>query len=189
MIARASEAFAEAGYAGTSMSSVAGRIGMTKASLFHHFATKEALYLEVLAGFLDSLSAIVAETKLTEGSFPDRLDRLTTMVTDYLGSRPTAARLLLRELVDVGPFLKGPGNAAVLATMQAVASFLRAGMDAGDFREQDPEQLALTITGLHLYYFASAPATRSFLGDVFADELVDRRRAAALQQVRALCLI
>ncbi len=189
MLARAAEAFAESGYAGTSMSAVAGRIGLTKASLFHHFAGKEALYLEVLSGYLGDLTALVLDAKLTEGSFPERLDRLSHVVVDYLGGRPVAARLLLRELVDEGPFLLGPGGSAVQATMVAVATFLRAGMDAGAFREQDEKQLALTITGLHLYYFAAASTVKEFVGDVFAPDLVAHRRATLAAQVQALCLV
>ncbi len=188
MLARAAEAFAESGYAGTSMSAVAARIGLTKASLFHHFAGKEALYLEVLSGFLGDLSGLVLDAKLTEGSFSARLDRLSNVVVDYLGGRPVAARLLLRELVDEGPFLRGPGRAAVEATMAAIAGFLREGMEAGAFRPRDPEQLALTISGLHLYYFAAASTLTEFIGDVFEPGQVARRRLAVVEQVRALCL-
>lgn len=188
MLARAADAFAEDGYAGTSMAAVAKRIGVTKASLFHHFAGKEALYLEVLAGHLGSLTELVFAAGLGEGTFEERLDRLSVLVVDYLGSSRVTARLLMRELVDEGPFLRGAGADAADATMRAVADFLRAGMQAGEFREQDPEQLALTITALHLYYFAAAPTLTNLMGDVFDGGLVERRRDAVVAQVRALCL-
>lgn len=43
------ELFASRGYAGTSMSSVAKEIGITKGALYHHFSGKEDLFVSALA--------------------------------------------------------------------------------------------------------------------------------------------
>jgi AcrR family transcriptional regulator len=49
------ELFAERGYAGASMADIAGRLGITKAALYYHFAAKgdilQGLVAEPLAGF------------------------------------------------------------------------------------------------------------------------------------------
>jgi len=44
LIRLARQIFAQHGYAGASMSRIAEGAGIRKSSLFHHFATKEALY-------------------------------------------------------------------------------------------------------------------------------------------------
>ncbi len=181
-------AFANKGYAGTSMAGIAEQTGIRKASLFHHFGTKEALYLEVLSTIAEELSALVADARLGEGSFLERLDRLGILVVRYLGRHPSAARLALRELVDGGPYSRGEGRDRVALSMKAVAVFLQIGMDEGVISPGDPRQLATSIVALHLFHFAAAEATSTLLQqDVFSADAVDRRTQAVLQQVRRLC--
>jgi len=171
------------------MSTIAAAAGLSKASLFHHFPTKEQLYLDIFSAMVGDLSQLVLNARLDEGEFVQRLDRLGELVVEYLGNGPDAARLLLREVIDDGPYMKGPGASAVRATMEVTTAFLQAGMAAGVFRQQDPRQLALSIAGLHLVYFATHDVSTGLLGaDVFSPELLQQRRAALLGQVRALCL-
>lgn len=180
--------FAERGFGAASLGVIATEAGVSKPTLLHHFSSKEELYLEAVAGALTGLGDLVVAARLDEGGFGERLDRLGRLVVDYLVSHPEAARLLLRELVDHGPFLDGPGGNTVQQTLVAVSAFLAAGMAAGEFVEQDPGQLTLTIVGLHLYYFASDDISAEFLGaDLFAPDMARRRRVAILEQIRRLC--
>jgi AcrR family transcriptional regulator len=48
IIAKAIDAFADSGFAGTTMAEVAERVGVSKSTLIHHFATKERLLVAVL---------------------------------------------------------------------------------------------------------------------------------------------
>lgn len=95
----------------------------------------------------------------------------------------------MREALGDGDFLRGAGGQAIQANLEATAAFLEAGMRAGAFRPQDSRQLALSIVGLHAYYFPTAATSGRFLGgDIFAPGLLRRRRAAIREQVRALCV-
>ena len=59
-ILRAAETlFAKHGFGAVSMSAIARRAGVSKANVFHHFATKQALYLAVLTA---ACRAIVRST-------------------------------------------------------------------------------------------------------------------------------
>ena len=189
LIAVASKSFAAHGYAAASLSEIASAVGLRKASLYHHFPTKEALYFAVLDAAVGDLRQLVLEAGLEAGGFGERLDRLGALVTAYFAAHPDAARLLTREMVGGGSYLQGPGKDEVQATLLATSAFLEAGMDAGAFRRQDPKQLALSIVGLHFYYFAATELAQPLLGhDVLAPTAVRARKAAVRDQVRALCL-
>lgn len=183
------EAFAESGYGATSLDVIASRTGLRKSSLLHHFASKEALYRAALADSLAALGGMVSVARLAEGDFAERLDRLGEMMVRYLAERPEAARLILREVMDSGPYVSGAGREALRTAFDAVADFLEAGMSAGAFVDQDPRQLALTIVGLHILYFAIDDVASDFLRhDSRTPKAVARRVDAVRAHVRRLCL-
>ena len=68
--------FSEYGFSGTSMDKVAEAVGLRKPSLFHHFPSKEALYIAVLQLTVLEVARFIAESNLGEGPFATRLDRL-----------------------------------------------------------------------------------------------------------------
>lgn len=187
MLAVARGAFAELGYSGASMNEIAGRAGIRKPSLFHHFPTKEALYVEAVGAALAPLGELVAEASRSTGDFGARLDRLSEMVVDYLSAHPETARLLVREVLDSGPFLSAGGKQTVGAILGAVGEFLEQGMRAGAFREQDARHLALSIIAVHLFYWAADPLSGAQIeGSIFEAAEVASRRAAVVEHVRAL---
>ncbi len=181
------KAFAERGYSGASMAEIARSAGLRKASLFHHFASKEALYLEVLAGIAQELGLLVADVRLVRGSFGARLDRLGELATEFFGSHPGAAQLLLRELLNEGPFMEGRGKALIHGTLDGIAAFLQSGMLGGEIPFQDPHHLALTIASVHITYFSVPRVCGDLLeDDIYGEEAVLARQQAVLEQVRRM---
>jgi TetR/AcrR family transcriptional regulator len=185
-IARA--VFAESGYAGASLNEIARRANLRKASLFHHFPSKEILYREVVGELIGDLGRLVEDARLDRGSFRQRLDRLGELVIQYLGDRRNTARLLLREVLDEGPFMRGEGKRAIQSTLEMIAAFLQSGMDEGVIARQDPRHLAISITGLHLLYFVAGDVSSRFLGkDIFSSGMLEMRKRELISQVTKLC--
>src|SRR5690348_9256684 len=77
----ATRLFAERGYEGTSMADLAERVGLRKASLFHHFASKEVLYAAVLERLVAAVSGAIMKAAETPGSFVERVDGLSDAIT------------------------------------------------------------------------------------------------------------
>ena len=65
--------FTAEGYAAVSMQRIADAAGVNKATLYHHYADKEALFLAVLATELDRLHAAVAGGLAGEAPLRERL--------------------------------------------------------------------------------------------------------------------
>ena len=188
LLKNARRAFAANGYAGTSMRELAETCGLTKASLFHHFPSKEALYMEALENLLSELKNVVDSAARVKGGFDERLDTLGSLVLDYLGHHTDAARLLTRELLGGGPYMAQGGAQMVQITLTVIEAFLTRGMNEGAIPRQDSRQLALSIAGLHVYLFAAPEVASAFLGvDVFSKEHIDGRKEAVLTQLRMLC--
>ena len=187
LLSAAREVFAERGYAGASMAEIASRVGLRKASLFHHAGSKEALYTEAMSEVVNHLLGQIVAAGQETGSFKQRLDRLGELVVHFLGAHRSAARLLLREMIDGGPYLSSFGREAVQATLDATVAFLD-GAKPGAGPGGDPRQIALSIVGLHLFPFAAPVLAGDVLGeDLFSPAAVERRRDAVVDHVRRLC--
>ncbi len=60
---RAAELFAQDGYASASMQGLAVACGLSKATLYHYYATKDALLFDLLDRYTQRLLALVAESE------------------------------------------------------------------------------------------------------------------------------
>ena len=95
--------FTERGYAGTSMRDLADRLGMTKAALYYHFASKEALLRELVRPLIDGLNACVATVEAGELSSAALLRALVDLFADHrhvlhgVFYDPAARAILLAE--------------------------------------------------------------------------------------------
>lgn len=68
--------FVERGYASVSMQQIADATGLRKASLYHHFKSKEALFADVMAGEMDRVLVDFAEVRGVDGPIGDQLERI-----------------------------------------------------------------------------------------------------------------
>jgi AcrR family transcriptional regulator len=193
LIAHARAAFGEMGYARASMDVIARRAGLRKSSLFHHFGTKDELYQAVFADILGELGSFVEIAHEGKGTFRERLEALSVSVTRYLGTHPEVAAIVLREFIDGGTFAAGTGRQLVEEVLETITNFLDGGLKSmahvsADRPQLDPRHLALSITGLHLTYFATDETSAVLLGrSPFAPDEIKARSRAVSQQVLALC--
>ena len=149
---------------------------------------KEKLYIEVLATVVGELGVFVQDAGLGQGPFPERLDRLGDMSEAWLGSNPTAARLLIWEILGQGAFVQSPAGQAVPMTVREVSRFLAEGMASGDIPKQNPDHLAMSVISIHLMYFAvSALSNDVFETDIFSDAAMQARMVSVREQIRRLC--
>jgi len=78
----AAEAFAEHGFAGTSLNDVIRAAGVTKGGFYHHFPSKEALALEVVRYKQEQWSGRVLSASMQEPRAMDQLMAMTRALCD-----------------------------------------------------------------------------------------------------------
>lgn len=90
----ATAVFATNGYHTASMNDIADAAGVTKPVLYQHFASKRALYLELITDIGERLqTAIAAATAEADGP-RNRVERGFSAYFDYVAENPDAFRLL-----------------------------------------------------------------------------------------------
>jgi AcrR family transcriptional regulator len=188
----ATRLFAERGYEGTSMADLAERVGLRKASLFHHFASKEQLRRAVLERMVQRITSKLqlASHDIEVGGadgFAKRVDTMTDAVINMLGDQPYAARLMVREAMEWEATSKDSLSEAFAESMRAGEKFLKAAQQAGHCVQGDAQHLIASLMGLHILPFALGGVMERFTGHApWTDAFVAARRAAVKVQVRAL---
>ena len=191
VLREAVQLFAERGYDGFSMGDLAERTNLRKASLFHHFPTKEALYQRVLQSIVQELGTRLTSATTAERTFVERLDMLNEALTTVLGTQVHIARLLVGESVYGGSSRRPAVEAAVDGVLVAARTFVEDGQREGIFeRSLDPSHVVLTAIGAYVLPFATHGLVERFLGTPPGHPaLVSARAAAVREQLRRMLVV
>lgn len=178
--------FADGGFDGVSMADIAGRAGLQKSSLFHHFSTKNELYRAVMQEVFGEITERIVEQIDAEGEFLARFDALSVALVRFFGDTPTSAKLLLRELMQPDAIVREAADALDTVVMGAVA-LLEEGMSSGVIPRQDTRHLVATLAAFHVTYFATPMVgDRLFEGGIFSRENIEQRALAVRTHSRRL---
>ena len=88
--------FNEQGYDATSVADLAGRLGLTKSALYHHFDSKEQLLALALDEALDGLEGVLDDPAAARGTAAERLATVLHGAVRVLVDKLPYVTLLLR---------------------------------------------------------------------------------------------
>jgi len=148
LVAAAIGLFARKGYAATTVREIVEAAGVTKPVLYYYFGNKEGIFHEMMREAMGVFEATIATALATPGSARERiqrfLDGVFTLVLEHLD---------VMRVID--SFYYGPPQGApafdfeVIHTrfMDTLTALVREGMEAGEFRRGDAEDVAWAIVG------------------------------------------
>jgi len=140
--------FLERGFEATTLAEVGAAAELSRGAPGYFFGSKEQLYRAVLGRAFSETVDLIRSAGFGSGRFADVTAAAIGHYLDFLASRPTFVRLVVRECLDGGRFLEGlPEHLA------SIAEGLRAlDADSSEVRgEIDPRHLLLS--GISLCWF------------------------------------
>lgn len=148
LVAAARELFATRGFAGAGREDIVERAGVTRGAMYHHFASKEALFQAVFEEIEDEVTAVVAEAAAA-GTDPMAQLRLGALALLDVSARPDVRRVVLLDAPSVLP-AEVRRELSERYGMGLVREALRAVMAAGLVDPQPVEPLArMLLAALH----------------------------------------
>ena len=135
ILAVAAVAFADDGYAGTSLNDVIKATGLTKGGFYFHFASKEALALEVLSSKRGEWATMVMAEASKHPRAIDRLAAVPGTLADMKETDPAYSAIsnLCVEL-SKDPELEPETNKHLLMWVELTTQLLRTAKIEGDVR-------------------------------------------------------
>jgi AcrR family transcriptional regulator len=135
------EAFARYGYDGTSVSEICRRASVTKGGFYHHFPSKQAVFLELLERWLEGIDSGLELLRSGAKTVPEELLRMTAMVRRVFQDAAGKLPIFLEFMAKAG---QSPvvWQATVAPFRKYEAFFTRMiqeGIDEGSLSPVDPE--------------------------------------------------
>jgi AcrR family transcriptional regulator len=189
----AAEVLHRNGYEATTMKDIAAQVNLTAASLYHHFRNKDFLLLNVLEVGIDYT---IAKLEAAAAADLTNAQKLAGMIRSHVVSVTGNVAVGAAMVFEIRAVLNLSGKSGDDKFMEEFAArrdqffarrdyfeslfrgVLRAGIDAGEFRQVDADIVAKAILGAHNWVAVWFRAGGRLSGEEVADVLVDTWLAA-----------
>ncbi len=169
----AARIFSEKGFHATSMQDIAEAVNLQKASIYHHFASKQEILLEILDHALDLINGRL-EQVLSQPLPPDEKLR-QAMITYFqtIAEYQSLSAVLLLELRSLDPELKARQATRREKFERTWRDLIIEGRQQGIFNDVDPSLTGRAILGVMnwtvTWYRRDGPRSAKEIADHFAD--------------------
>lgn len=172
LLRAAAAAFSTGGYAATSIARIARAAEVSKSTVFHHFPSKEALYLAVIEDAVDDFGQRLDGVLAGSDDMHSALLNFQTEHLRHLGRHRQIGRLVLRELQDPALSDKRGLILELLATnVSRLADHLREGREQGLIRASvQTEIAALVLFAANAFFFQHAAELTATTALPFEDD-------------------
>lgn len=158
------EVFSAEGFRGATLDGIAGAAGLSKPNLLYYFASKEAIYVALLEGLLDTwldpLRALDPEGEPLEELLA-YVRRKLHLARDY----PRESRLFAGEILHGAPQMEAHLAGDLRRLVDGQARVIAGWMDAGRIARADPHHLIFSIWALTQHYADFDVQVRAVLGN------------------------
>lgn len=193
----AAEVLRRKGYNATTMKDIAAQVNLTAASLYHHFQNKDFLLLNILEVGLDYT---IAELEAVMALDMTNAEKLAGMIRSHVINVTGNVAVAAAMVSEMRAVLNLSGKTSNYKFMEEFVArrdqffarrdyceglflgVLRAGIDAGEFRQVDADVVTKAILGAHNWVSVWFRDGGRLSGEEVADVMVDTW-LAALKQV------
>ena len=192
LLTSAAAEFAARGFDGAKVDRIAKRARVNKAMLYYHFASKAALYREILRDVFGSVAAGVGQVRQSKAPPDEQLRQFIEAVAHIAVDRPHFPSMWLREMAEGGRHLDESVVAELARVMETLIGILREGAARGTFRAVSPFLTQIGIVGPLLLFRATAPIRERFahlapfpMAQLEQDDVVEYVRTMTLSALAA----
>jgi AcrR family transcriptional regulator len=152
IVAAAAQLFVRKGYAATSMADLSRSVEMTKGALYHHFESKEAIFLAVVRAIRTTWRDTVGRQVVSTPNAIERMELLLDNQGRFLEKNESFCLVLnglLMEMEGVNPEFHSILQDVYNELARFIEQVIRKGQAAREVRDDlDPKLAALAVVGM-----------------------------------------
>lgn len=153
----ATRLFVAHGYSGLSMREIAEAAGLSKAGLYHHFKTKEELFIAVLEENIETVAAIIEAAHREHTTLRDQLTAILTGIFTLPPERRAIIRLASQEMAALQPETRQAFMMRYQASfIQRLDALMQAAIARGELRPLPSRMLTWFFLGMAYPFFYPA---------------------------------
>lgn len=152
IVQHAIEVFAEAGYAGTALATVAERAGLSKQNLLYYFPTKKILYQRVLDDVLDQWLDRMNILTEPDQAPADLLRSYIRAKLRFSKEQPQASRVYAMEVIGGAQFYADSMREKILPMLQKDIAVFETWIADGKIAALNPTHLLFAIWAMTQSY-------------------------------------
>jgi len=167
----AEDLFSKHGFGAVSIQKIATQANVSKATIFHHFASKQALYTAVLVQACQDIGEMLLTLEKESCANMKPLRDFASAHLKNMFDQQNVSRLILREMVD-GDRERGQSMAVDVfgEHFLRLVTLVQSGQQEGILRkDMDAADAAAAIVGLNVFMFQSWPVLQHLPGTSFSD--------------------
>ena len=146
----AAEEFADKGFAGTAIGSVAGKAGVSVGVIYKYYSGKDDLFNACVSRSLESMEEVLSMTGSAGGTLMDMIENLIIRMQKFAKENPEYIRLYHQITVSGSP--GGKAQSADLiesSTARIYEEYIKKASESGEIRSDiDPAAFAFLIDNL-----------------------------------------
>jgi AcrR family transcriptional regulator len=152
ILTAAETCFAEHGYEGTSVAQICQAAGMSKGAFYHHFASKQQVFLELLEQWLSGFQLQMDTVWEREQDIPTRLLGMSSLLPEVLLQAeehfPIYLEFWMRAMRD--PLVRGVLIEPLHRYREFIVTMVENGIEQGSLKPNDPNTVATAILAVAL---------------------------------------
>jgi AcrR family transcriptional regulator len=172
IVREATKLFGTRGYTSTSLREVSSAIGISKAGLYHHFPTKEAILEEIAENALSLLEEQLEQVLEMDAPVRNKIRALVIGRVEIMAANQSALSVFWQERGLMGTRKNEELNDRMRAYHRSAVQLIELGQRDGLVRpDVDPHMAVLGLVGLtgwtYLWYNPRGKLTPAEIGDSF----------------------
>lgn len=146
----ATTSFAEHGYDATPVKAICREAGVSKGAFYHHFSSKQDVFLELLHGWLSKIDRRLADLQADRVDMPEQLMAMTDMICDVFDAAGDQLPMFLEFWSQAAhdPQVWEATRVPYRRYRAFFAAMIEAGITEGSLRPVDPDTTARVIVSL-----------------------------------------